>query len=49
MITALNFIVQIVGMMVLAMAATPTSLYLGCALFGLGGGNLTSLPGLLVQ
>src|SRR5262245_9655354 len=37
------------GMAVLAMAATPTLLYLGCALFGLGSGNLTSLPGLLVQ
>ena len=48
-ITALNLIVQMVGMMVLAMAARPTSLYLGCALFGLGSGNLTSLPGLLVQ
>jgi MFS family permease len=48
-ITALNLIVQMVGMMVLAMAAAPTSLYLGCALFGLGSGNLTSLPGLLVQ
>jgi MFS family permease len=48
-ITALNFIVQMVGMMVLAMAATPRLLYVGCALFGLGSGNLTSLPGLLVQ
>jgi len=48
-ITALNFIVQMVGMVVLAMAVTPTSLYLGCVLFGLGSGNLTSLPGLLVQ
>jgi len=48
-ITALNLAVQIVGMILLAMAATPTSLYLGCVLFGLGSGNLTSLPGLLVQ
>ena len=48
MITGLNFIVQMVGMAVLAIAAAPTLLYLGCALFGLGGGNLTSLPGLLV-
>jgi MFS family permease len=48
-ITVLNFVVQMVGMMVLAMAATPTLLYLGCVLFGLGSGNLTSLPGLLVQ
>ena len=48
-ISGLNFIVQLLGMAVLAMAATPTLLYLGCALFGLGSGNLTSLPGLLVQ
>jgi hypothetical protein len=48
-ITALTFIVQIVGMAVLALAVTPTLLYFGCALFGLGSGNLTSLPGLLVR
>jgi MFS family permease len=48
-IAALNFIVQMVGMAVLAIATTSTLLYVGCALFGLGGGNLTSLPGLLVQ
>jgi MFS family permease len=48
-ISGLNFIVQLLGMAVLAMAATPTLLHLGCALFGLGSGNLTSLPGLLVQ
>jgi MFS family permease len=48
-ISGLNFIVQILGMAVLIISTTPTLLYLGCALFGLGGGNLTSLPGLLVQ
>jgi len=48
-IAALNFIVQMIGMAVLATATTPTLLYVGCALFGLGVGNLTSLPGLLVQ
>jgi MFS family permease len=48
-ISGLNFIVQMLGMAMLAIATTPTLLYLGCALFGLGGGNLTSLPGLLVQ
>jgi MFS family permease len=48
-ICGLNFIVQMLGMAVLAMATTPTLLYLGCALFGLGAGNLTSLPGLLVH
>jgi len=48
-IAAVNFIVQMIGMAVLATATTPTLLYAGCALFGLGVGNLTSLPGLLVQ
>jgi len=48
-ISGFNFIVQMLGMAMLATAATPTLLYFGCALFGLGGGNLTSLPGLLVQ
>jgi MFS family permease len=48
-ISGLNFIIQMLGMAMLAMAATPITLYLGCALFGLGSGNLTSLPGLLVQ
>jgi MFS family permease len=37
------------GMAILATATAPAMLYLGCALFGLGVGNTTSLPGLLVQ
>jgi len=48
-IAAINFSVQMIGMAALATATTPTLLYVGCALFGLGVGNLTSLPGLLVQ
>ena len=48
-ISGINFIVQMLGMAVLAIVTTPTLLYAGCALFGLGVGNLTSLPGLLVQ
>jgi MFS family permease len=48
-ISGINFIVQMLGMAMLTIAATPTLLYLGCALFGLASGNLTSLPGLLVQ
>jgi MFS family permease len=44
-----NFIVQALGLGFLAAAASPTPLYLGCVLFGLGVGNTTSLPGLLVQ
>jgi hypothetical protein len=37
------------GMAILATATAPAMLYLGCASFGLGVGNNTSLPGLLVQ
>jgi MFS family permease len=48
-IACTNFIVQMLGMAVLATATAPAMLYLGCALFGLGVGNTTSLPGLLVQ
>jgi MFS family permease len=44
-----NFILQMLGMAVLATATAPPMLYLGCGLFGLGVGNTTSLPGLLVQ
>ena len=48
-VACVNFIVQMLGMAILATATTPAMLYLGCALFGLGVGNTTSLPGLLVQ
>jgi hypothetical protein len=37
------------GMAILATATAPAMLSLGCALFGPGVGNTTSLPGLLVQ
>src|SRR5258708_3425020 len=40
-----NFIVQMLGLAVLAISTAPAALYLGCALFGLGVGNTTSLPG----
>jgi MFS family permease len=48
-VACVNFIVQMFGMAILATATVPTMLYLGCAFFGLGVGNTTSLPGLLVQ
>jgi MFS family permease len=48
-VACVNFIVQMLGMTVLATATTPALLYMGCVLFGLGVGNTTSLPGLLVQ
>ena len=48
-VACVNFVVQTLGMAILATATVPAMLYLGCALFGLGVGNTTSLPGLLVQ
>jgi MFS family permease len=48
-VACVNFIVQMLGMAILAMAKTPAFFYIGCVLFGLGVGNTTSLPGLLVQ
>jgi MFS family permease len=48
-VTSLNFIVQALGMGILAASPEPSLLYLGCVLFGIGLGNATSLPGLIVQ
>jgi MFS family permease len=48
-LAAVNFIVQASGIGTLATTAAPVMLYLGCVLFGLGLGNTTSLPGLIVQ
>jgi MFS family permease len=48
-VACVNFSVKMLGMAMLARARTPAMLYLGCVLFGLGVGNTTSLPGLLVQ
>ena len=47
--TALVLAVQIAGMGVLLSTASIAGLYLGCLLFGIGVGNLITLPGLIVQ
>jgi MFS family permease len=44
-----NFLVQAAGTALLAANPSAPLLYLGCILFGLGLGNLISLPGLIVQ
>lgn len=44
-----NFLVQFGGVAVLAAGRTTPMLYLGCVLFGLGVGNTTSLPSLIVH
>jgi MFS family permease len=49
LVASLNFAAQALGTGVLAAAAEPTMLYLGCVLFGIGVGNASSLPGLIVQ
>ncbi|MEH2555743.1 putative MFS family arabinose efflux permease [Bradyrhizobium algeriense] len=46
---AANFAVQIGGVLLLIFASGWMGLTLGCVLFGLGIGNLTSLPPLIVQ
>jgi MFS family permease len=46
---AANFAVQIAGVLLLIFGQGSLGLTLGCVLFGLGIGNLTSLPPLIVQ
>jgi MFS family permease len=49
-VACVNFAVQALAMGILTTSTTaPAMLYLGCGLFGLGVGNATSLPGLIVQ
>jgi MFS family permease len=44
-----NFAVQIAGIAVLIAIRSPLAVYLGCILFGLGIGNMATLPALIVQ
>ena len=44
-----NFAVQAVAATVMIVAPSPSVLYLACALFGLGVGNMTTFPALIVQ
>jgi MFS family permease len=48
-VSCLNFVLQAVAMGILMAASAPLLLVLGCVLFGLGLGNLVSLPALIVQ
>ena len=43
-----TLLVQIAGLAVLASARSPAGVYAGCLCFGLGVGNLTTLPGLIL-
>jgi cyanate permease len=49
MASAAVLTVQIAGMAVLLSSPSVGALYIGCALFGFGVGNLITLPGLIVQ
>lgn len=47
-LTCATLLVQLVGLVLLARVVAPVGVYAGCALFGLGVGNLTTLPGLIL-
>ena len=46
--TSATLVIQIAGLGLLAWAPSAGLVYAGCLLFGLGVGNLTTLPGLIV-
>lgn len=46
---AANFAMQVVGLLLLLMGASAAPVLLGCVLFGLGLGNLISLPPLIAE
>jgi predicted MFS family arabinose efflux permease len=48
-VAALNFLVQAAGTTLLTAAGSTPALVSGCVLFGLGVGNLVSLPPLIMQ
>jgi len=48
-IAGLNFLLQVVGLALLAAAPSSAVIYAGCALFGLGVGNVITLPALLIE
>ena len=48
LVTSVTLAIQVAGVLLLARASSPAAVYTGCALFGLGVGNLTTLPGLIL-
>jgi MFS family permease len=48
LVTSATLAVQMIGLALLAWAPSAVVAYAGCALFGLGVGNLTTLPGLIL-
>jgi MFS family permease len=49
LVSSLNFVLQVIAMAILITTSAPALLVIGCVLFGLGLGNLVSLPPLIVQ
>jgi cyanate permease len=49
MVTALNLLLQVCGVVLLAVSGAPALVLTGCVLFGLGVGNVISLPSLIAQ
>jgi MFS family permease len=48
-VACLNFLFEVAGLSLLLIATSAPLVYAGCVLFGLGVGNMISLPALLVQ
>jgi MFS family permease len=48
LVASATLIIQIVGLALLGWAPSPMVIYAGCGLFGLGVGNLVTLPGLIL-
>jgi MFS family permease len=48
LVASLTLLVQLIGVALLARESSAVGVYAGCVLFGLGVGNLTTLPGLIV-
>jgi MFS family permease len=48
LVSSATLVIQIIGLALLAWAPSAVVVYAGCALFGLGVGNLTTLPGLIL-
>jgi len=48
LVASATLIIQLAGLAVLTRTPSPVTVYTGCALFGLGVGNMTTLPGLIL-
>jgi MFS family permease len=48
LVSSATLVIQIIGLALFACAPSAAVVYAGCALFGLGVGNLTTLPGLIL-